>query len=102
MHELVVNLSSDILAIRGLGEKGDNSGATVPTDDSHGSVVRGSARDRSQEACSTDNVKGGDTKNVVGVEDTSLFEGPGNDGDGGVDGVGDNKDVCIWSNTSDG
>jgi len=36
---------------------------------------------------------------VAGVEDTSLFESLGNDWDGRVDGVGDDEDVSIWSNT---
>jgi len=101
VHELVVNLTGDTLAVRRLGENGDNSGTTVATDDAHNSVIGGNTSDRSQEACSTDNVKGGDTKDVTGVENTSLFEGTSNDGDGGVDGVGDDKDVSIWSNTGD-
>jgi hypothetical protein len=101
VNELVVSLTSDTLAIRRLGENGNNSGATVATDDSHDGVIGGSTSDRSQEACSTDNVKGSDTEDAAGVEDTSLFEGPGNDGDGGVDGVGDDKDVSIGSNTGD-
>ena len=101
MHELVINLTGDALAIRRLGENGDNSGTTVATDDSHNSVIGGSTSDPGQEACSTDNVKGSDTEDAAGVEDTSLFEGLGNDGDGGVDGVGDNKDVSIRSNTGD-
>jgi hypothetical protein len=102
VHKLVVNITGETLAIRRLGEKGDNGGTTVATDDSHGSVIGRSTSHRSQEACSTDNVKGGDTEDVAGVEDTSLFEGAGNDGDSGVDGVGDDEDVSIWSNTSDG
>ena len=101
MHELVINLTGDALAIRRLGENGDNSGTTVATDDSHNSVIGGSTSDAGQEACSTDNVKGSDTEDAAGVEDTSLFEGLGNDGDGRVDGVGDNKDVSIRSNTGD-
>ena len=78
---------------------GDNSGATVATDNSHGSVIGGSTSDRSQEASGTDNVQSGDTEDVAGVEDTSLFESLGNDWDGGVDGVGDDEDVSIWSDT---
>ena len=101
MHKLVVNLTGDTLAIRRLGENGDNSGATVTTDHSHCSVIGGSTSDRSQKASGTDNVQSGDTEDVAGVEDTSLFESLGNDGDGRVDRVGDDEDVSVWSNTGD-
>ena len=47
------------------------------------------------ESLGTNNVKGGDTEQTLGVENTGVLEDLGGNGDGGVDGVGDDKDESL-------
>ena len=53
------------------------------------------ADDLGNEGLGTDNVECGDTEQLLGVEDTSGLEELGGNGDGGVDRVGDDKDVGL-------
>ena len=54
------------------------------------------------EARGADDVKGGDTEETLGVVDTSLLQDLGGDGNGAVDGVGDNEDVGLGRVLGDG
>jgi hypothetical protein len=47
------------------------------------------------EARGTDNIKSGNTEHALGVVDTGSLEDLGGNGDGRVDGVGDDEDVCL-------
>ena len=73
----------------------------MTADDGDGGISGLGAGDLRQESGSTDDVKGGDTEEAPGVENTSLLERSSNDGDGRVDGVGDDQDVCLGGNASD-
>ena len=60
------------------------------------------ASDAGKEARGTDDVEGGDTEDAAGVVDTSFLEDLRDDGDGAVDGVGDDEDVGLGCDTADG
>lgn len=47
------------------------------------------------ESLGTNDVKGGDTEQTLGVENTGVLEDLGGNGDGGVDGVGDDQDESL-------
>lgn len=49
------------------------------------------------ESLGTDDVEGGDTEQLLGIELASLLQHLGGDRDGAVDGVGDDQDVCVGS-----
>ena len=53
------------------------------------------------EVCSAHDVEGCHTKDTFGVVYTCLGERGCDDGDGGVDGVGDDKDVLFRGHTAD-
>jgi hypothetical protein len=53
------------------------------------------ASDLSNEGLGTDDVECGDTEQLLGVKDTSSLEDLGGDGYCGVDGVGNDEDVCL-------
>jgi len=72
----------------------------VATNNGDGGVFGGSLNKTGSESGSTDDVEGGDTEQVLGVEDTGFLEGSSDNRDGGVDGVGDDEDVGVWGNTS--
>lgn len=73
----------------------------MSTDDGDGQalgiLLAGNASDK---GLGTDDVKGGDTKQALGVEDALGLENLGGDGDSGVDGVGDHEDVSVGSDLS--
>jgi hypothetical protein len=50
------------------------------------------ASDALDEGLGADNVEGGDTEQLLGVEDAGLGEDLGGNGHGAVDGVGDDED----------
>lgn len=52
------------------------------------------------EGFSADNVKGGDTEQTLGVEDTLGLQDLSRNGDGGVDGIGDNQNEGLRGNLS--
>lgn len=47
------------------------------------------------ESLSTDNIQGGDTEETLGVENTGSLEDLGGNGDGGVDGVGNDENESL-------
>lgn len=54
------------------------------------------------EAARAHDVEGGDAEEALGVVDACGFENLGGDGDGGVDGVGDDEDVGFGGGRGDG
>jgi hypothetical protein len=50
------------------------------------------ASDLGNEGLGADDIEGGDTEQLLGVKDASVLEDLGGNGDGRVDGVGDDKD----------
>lgn len=82
-----------------LAEKGDNRVTGVSTNDGDGQLLRvGLAGNLGNEGLGTDDIEGGDTEEALRVEDTLGLENLGGDGDGGVDGVGDDEDESLGSN----
>jgi hypothetical protein len=79
-----------------LAEKRDNRRATMPTDDGDTELGGGyDPGDFSGKGRGADDVEGGDAKEFFGVEYTVGFQDFGDDGDGAVDGVGDDEDEGI-------
>lgn len=78
-----------------LGEKRDDGSTGVTTNNDN--VLRGGvgALELGDEARGTDDVESGDTEHALGVVDTSSLEDLGGNGDGRVDRVGDDEDVCL-------
>lgn len=78
-----------------LGEERDDGSTGVTTNNDN--VLRGGvgALELGDEARGTDNVESGDTEHALGVVDTGSLEDLGGNGDGRVDGVGDDEDVCL-------
>jgi hypothetical protein len=100
-----VDVAVELLALEvvaGLGQEGDDGCAGVATN--NGDVLAGGVGvlELGDEARGTDNVEGGDTEEALGVVDTRLLEDLGGDGDGGVDGVGDDQDVGLGGVLSGG
>ena len=87
--------------MQALGEQQDNHGTTVSTDNGDGHLVRVHACNGGSEAHSADDIKGGDAKHMFGVICTSLDEHGCDNGYGGVDGVGDDEDMCFGGDTTD-
>lgn len=87
-----------------LGEEGDDGGAGVAAD--NGDLVLagrlGLASDGGGEGSGTDNVEGGDAEETAGVVRTGLLQGLGEDGDGRVDGVGDDEDEGVRASVGNG
>jgi hypothetical protein len=86
----------------GLGEKGNNGDTRVSSNDGNLLVGGVGVLDLRDEAGSTDDVEGGDTEEALGVVDTLGLEDLGGDGDGRVDGVGDDEDVGVGGVLSSG
>lgn len=77
----------------GLAEERDDGLAGVTANDGNDSlgwVLL--ASDALDEGLGTDDVEGGDTEELLGVEDAGLLEDLSGNGDGAVDGVGDDED----------
>jgi len=86
----------DVDAGLGLAEERHDGLARVSTDDGDVQVRRVLlAGDLGDKGLGTDDIEGGDTKELLGIEDTGLLEDLGGDWDGGVDRVGDDQDVCL-------
>lgn len=76
-----------------LAEERNDGLARVATDDGDNELLGVAlASDLGDEGLGTDNIEGGDAEEALGVEDTLGLEDLGGDGDGRVDGVGDNED----------
>jgi hypothetical protein len=69
----------------GLGKQGDDGHTGVATNDGDSLAGGVGVLDLGDEARGTDDVKGGDTKQTLGVVDVAGLVDLGNDGDGGVD-----------------
>ena len=74
----------------------------MATDDGDFAFVGVNAGDFGEEAGGTDDVEGGDAEDAAGVVDAGFLEDLGDDGDGRVDGVGDDEDVGFGGDTRDG
>ena len=84
VYEVIAGLALNA-GVVGLGEERDDGDAGVATDD-RDELLRGiGVLNLGDEARSTDDVKGGDTEDALGVVDTLGLEDLGDDGDGGVD-----------------
>jgi hypothetical protein len=87
----------------GLAPQGNNGLAGVTADDGNGSLAGvGLAGDLSNKGLCADNVEGGDTEKLLGVELAGGLEDLGGDGDSAVDGVGDDEDKgvgAVFGNT---
>lgn len=84
VDEGVAGLAFDV-GVVGLGEEGHDGHAGVATDDGDFLVGRVGGLDLGNEAGGTDDIKGGDTEEALGVVDALGLEDLGDDGDGGVD-----------------
>jgi hypothetical protein len=84
VDELVTDLAGDG-GVVGLGEEGDDSHTRVTTNDGDLLVAGVGLLDLGDEARGTDNIKGGNTEQALGVVDTSGLENLRDNGDGGVD-----------------
>jgi hypothetical protein len=77
--------------------------------DGNSSVLGVSTLDLAQESAGSNDIESGNTEQSLGVKDTSLLEDFGKDGDGRVDGVGDDADhglgavfsTCLGKVTND-
>lgn len=79
-----------------LAEEGNNGLAGVAADDGDGKLLGvGLAGDLGDKGLGANDVEGGDTEQALGVEDTLGLEDLGRDGDGRVDGVGDDEDESL-------
>ena len=110
VDQVIELLASDV-GVAGLGDQGNDSDARVSTNDGDVLVCWVGLLDFGDETGGTDNVKGGDTEETLGVVDTLPLEDFGNDGYGRVDlcmlehaqitlrrklyGVGNDEDVGV-------
>lgn len=93
VDERIVLLIGDRDGGSDLAEERDDGLARVATDDGDGQLVGVAlAGDLGNEGLGADDVEGSDTKEALGVEDALGLENLGRDGDGRVDGVGDDQD----------
>ena len=86
---------ADKVGVLALGEEGDDGDTGVSTNDGNGLISRVGLLDLGDEAGCADDIEGGDTEEALGVVDAGLLEDLSNDGDGAVDGVGDDEDVGV-------
>lgn len=78
-----------------LAEERDDGDTGVATNDGDLLVNGVGALDLADEAASTDDIEGGDTEETLGVVDATGLVNLGADGDGRVDGVGDDEQVGL-------
>ena len=78
-----------------MGEKWHNGDTRVTSDNNDVLVYGVGALDLADEARRAHNIEGGNTEETLRVVDTSLLEDLSNNGNGTVDGVGDDKDFGI-------
>ena len=84
-----------------LAEEGNDGLARVATDDGDNELLGVAlASNLGNEGLGTDNVEGGDTEELLGVEDTLGLEDLGGDGDSRVDRVGDDEDEGVGGDLS--
>lgn len=90
----IEGLARDI-GVRRLGDQGDNGVTRVATNNGDGLGGRVSVLNLRNESGRTDNIKGGNTKDSLGVVNTLGLENLSNNGDGRVDGVGNDGDESL-------
>ena len=79
-----------------LAPQGNNGLARVTANNGDGGLAGvGLASDLSDESLGTDNIKSGDTEELLGVELAGGLEDLGGNGDGAVDGVGDDENEGV-------
>jgi hypothetical protein len=112
--ESVSSSLNNLLALGGLREEGNDGGSRVTSDDGDGGVLGGGSSEARKERRRANDIEGGDTEEAVeesriracsselgqrnsplGVVDTGLLEDLGDDGDGRVDGVGNDTDASL-------
>jgi hypothetical protein len=93
VNELVVGFALHTLPVLSLGKERNDGGTTVTTDNGNNGLVRFSAGNARKESSGSHDIKGGDTEQALGVENTCFRKSLCHDGDGGVDGVGNDQDV---------
>lgn len=81
-----------------LAEERNNGATGVTTNDGDSKLGGGLAGDLRDEGLGTDNIKGGDTEEALGVKDALGLEDLSRDRDGRVDRVGDDKDESVGGN----
>ena len=74
----------------------------MSSDNSDFSILGVGTSDGGEESGSADDVESGYSEETFWVEDVCFFENFSDDGDGGVDGVGDDEDVGIGCDATDG
>lgn len=102
VDQSIVTVSGDLEARSDLAEQRNNSLARVTTDNGDGGL--GGVLKTGEllgEGLGTDNVQGGNTEQTLGVEDTGGLEDLGGDGDGRVDGVGDDQGESLGAEFGD-
>ncbi len=110
VNNSAVLLALDAFAKLGLAEKGDDGDTGVAADHGDDAFLGVSSRDTAEETRSTDDVEGCHTEEATRVEDAGFLEGRCDNGNGGVNGVGDDEDVgfgryacdCLGKITNDG
>ncbi|KAI3480889.1 hypothetical protein L1887_56963 [Cichorium endivia] len=96
VDELLVLLAlGDGVAAVGLREERHDGDTRVATDDGDDGLGGLLARDAREEGGGTGDVEGGDAVELLRVVDAGLLEDLGDDGHGGVDGVGDDEEVGV-------
>jgi hypothetical protein len=87
----------------GLAPQGNNGLAGVTANNGDGGLAGVAlAGDLSDKGLCTDNIEGGDTEQLLGVELAGGLEDLGGDGDSAVDGVGNDEDKgvrAVFGNT---
>lgn len=96
VHESIQLVTGNAHGGLSLAEKRDNGLARVSANDGNSELVGFLlACDGGNECLSTNDVEGGDTEQLLWVENAGLLEDLGGDGDGRVHGVGDDKHVSL-------
>jgi hypothetical protein len=98
----VVAISGDLEVGGDLAEEGNNGLARVTADNGNGSLGGvGQTRELLGEGLGANDIESGDTEQALGVEDASGLEDLGGNGDGRVDGVGDDQSEGVGAELGD-
>lgn len=98
----IIAVSGDLEVGGDLAEQGNDGLAGVTTDDGDGSLGGiGQTGELLGEGLGTNDIQSGDTEEALGVEDTGGLEDLGGNGDGRVDGVGDDQDEGLGGELGD-
>lgn len=103
VDQSVVLVAGDVDGGVGLAEERQDGLARVAADNGDGQLLGlGLADNLGHKGLGTDNVERGDAKEALGVKDLLGLEDLGRDGDGGVDGVGDDEDEGLGGHLGNG